>query len=750
MNRKTMQFHRPVLAIVLLAALPARSQQTISGQVLGRERDGSEHPLPMANVLWAGTTRGASTDAEGRFTVPAPTDLPAQLVATFVGYTNDTLLLGERPSAPLRIVLSASLELGTVEVVERQNATRLDARSILSQEELGLKELKRAACCDLSESFETNATVDVSYGDAVSGTRTIRMLGLDGRYAQMNVENLPFIRGLSSTYGLSLIPGTWIGAVNVSKGVGTTVNGPNAMTGQIDLHLLPPSEQPLLFVNAYGNSQGRAELNVHSAQHLGRAGSNLLLVHGNLFDTEMDQNHDGFQDRPLARRINVMDRWMYLGERRSAQLAVRYALDDRTGGQRADLLGDVARPDRLYTIDLRNEMIDVFGKHGIIFRDDPTKSIGVLFSLRRHDVSALYGDRTYFGQQESAYLSTVYQMLLTDGQDQLKAGLTWQYDEYAEAFTDSAFARNESMPGAFAEYTMHRGSFTLVGGARLDRNSWYGTVAAPRLHLKFDPGPLTTVRLSGGYGFRSANPFVETPAMFASSRRVVVEGELGMERAWNFGGSALHKFKWLGRKWALGIDGYHTRFVSQVIADLDRSPQVIALYMLDGPSYANSLLADVQVDLTRALLMKVSYRWYDVRTTNDGVLRERPLTPRHRGLVDLAWTSLNDRWRADVTWNVFGPARVPSTASNPEAYRTSERGPSWSTLNAQITRAWDAWEIYLGGENLTSTLQSRQIIASDDPFGPYFDASLIWGPIDRAMVYAGIRYSVGPKKKERP
>lgn len=736
---------------VLLLPLWAVAQAPVTGTV-GSDQGG---PLPGSNVHWLGTTVGASAQGDGRFAIPPPAAWPARLVTSFVGHTPDTLLLIAPPTQPLHITLRAAVELQAVEVVERQPGTMLSTRTTMATEIIGQNELKRAACCDLSESFETSATVDVNFADAISGTKTIRMLGLDGRYAQMSVENLPFVRGLSANHGLTLLPGTWIKDISLSKGAGTAVNGPNAMTGQIDLCLLDPLTEPPLFINLYGNSQGRAEANVHAAQRTGKNSANLLLLHGNLFQTEMDQNNDGFIDGPLTRRINIMDRWMLRDERRSMQVAGRYVYDERIGGstRTMPMAGDhgPAHQRGRYDLDIRNEMADVFGKYGVVLPNDPTKSVGFLFAARRHDVSALFGPRGYAGIQESLYASAVFQTLLGTGTDQLKAGLSFQYDDYTEAFRrdvwapDSLFGRTERMPGIFAEYTRQRKDLTLVAGLRADANSVHGTSVGPRLHLKYDLGPLTNLRFSVGHGFRTANPLVENSAVLASSRRVVVEGEPGMEQAWNVGGSLLHKFKWLERKWALGVDVYHTAFTNQLVMDLDRSPQVVAFYMLRGPSYAHSVLTDLQIELTRQLELKLSHRWYDVRTTYDGVLRTRPFTPTHRGLISLAYADRQERWRADVTLSIFGEGRAPDTSSNPERYRFRATTPAHAVLHAQVTRVLGQWEVYLGGENLTSTLQQQQIIAADDPFGPYFDASMIWGPTNKAMVYAGVRFDLARK-----
>lgn len=726
--------------------------QDISGTVRGKDSEGRSSPVPEARLLWLGGTAVLS-DLDGRFTIAPPPQWPAALVISAVGYPADTLTFDAAPTAALDLTLDGSVQLGEARVVERQQNTVLSTRTLQAIEALGAKELKRAACCDLSESFETNATVDVSFSDAISGTKAIRMLGLDGKYAQLSVENIPFIRGLSSSYGLTLIPGPWIGSINVSKGIGTAVNGPNAMTSQIDLCLLDPLTAPPLFTNLYVNSQGRTELNVNAAQRTGENSANLIMAQGNLFQGAMDQNNDGFLDQPYTKRFNIMDRWMQSTEKRTTQVILRYVTDIREGGQMHSPLSEHEEHDR-YAVNIDNAMLDVIVKNGWVFGPKGRESVGIMVAGRQHFVTSNFGERLYDGRQHSLYGNVVYQRLLGDKGDQVKGGASFQFDDYKELFRQDAvrldLGRVERMPGLFAEFTRHRGNFTFVGGVRGDFNDLYGNAVSPRLHLKYDLGPMTTVRLSSGSAFRTANPLVENASALASSREVVIEGPLGMERSWNNGISFLHKVKWLGKKWSFGVDAYRSDFTAQLITDLDRSPQVLALYMLDGPSYANSVLGDITVGLTRQLDLKVSYRWYDVKSTYDGVLRERPYIPTHRGMVDLAYESRNERWRFDISGHLFGSSRIPDTDSNPEAYRLGARAPSYVTMHAQITYAQGAWEFYLGGENLTSTLQSRQILAPEDPFGPYFDASLIWGPTNKAMAYAGLRFTLKKNEKTDP
>lgn len=746
---------RTSILLLIAAAVQARGQGVV-GTVSGENTDGTREPLPGANVFWSGTAIGVATDGEGRFDLPAPSAWPATVVCSFMGYTTDSLVIASVPAQPLRFTLKANVVLPEAQVTERVSATRLDLRSTVNLEVVNEKELKRAACCDLSESFETNATVDASFSDAVSGTKTIKMLGLDGRYAAISVENVPFLRGLSSSFGLTLLPGPWIRGINLSKGNGPVVNGYNSMTGQIDLSFQQPRSSPPLFVNGYVNSQGRMEANVNAAQKLGARWHNLLMVHGNLLDTPLDDNRDGFMDNPLGRRINVLDRVQFEGEGRDAHIGVRYVLDERTGGQTTFRRGEnYALP--VYGLGIDNEMIDVFAKHGFIFKGDATRSIGMIGSFRQHTVNAFFGTRAYDATERSGTFNGIYQQLLRDGNDQLKAGLSFTYADYDERYatgdtsaTDSLFGRTERVPGAFAEHTLKRGAFTLVSGLRVDLNTAFKTFITPRVHMKYDLGPLTVLRGSAGTGWRTANPFVEQVSVLASSRSVIVAGPLRAEESWNVGAGFVHKFKWLKKKWSVGFDAYRTEFTEQVVADLDADAHTLVLSNLDGVSYANTVQADVQVELLRPLTLKLAYRWYDARTTYHGSLLARPFTPEHRAMVDLAFASENEKWRADATFNWFGTSRIPDLSTNHAAHAIAQRAPAYGVLHAQVTRVFGPVEVYLGGENLLDYMQHMQIIAPDDPFGPNFDAAMIWGPTNGRMIFGGFRYTLKARPHDAP
>jgi outer membrane receptor for ferrienterochelin and colicins len=174
--------------------------QLVEGKVSGNDKDGI-NPLPGVNIYWKGTTAGVASNEDGSFKINKKSS-DHILVFSFVGY--ETREVHVNSNAPLEVVLKSDIELGEVQVVHKNRGTYMSAIDPIHTERINSAELHKAACCNLAESFETNPSVDVSYNDAVTGAKQIKLLGLDGTYSLLQIENLPTLRGLATNFGLTL------------------------------------------------------------------------------------------------------------------------------------------------------------------------------------------------------------------------------------------------------------------------------------------------------------------------------------------------------------------------------------------------------------------------------------------------------------------------------------------------------------------------------------------------------------------
>jgi outer membrane receptor for ferrienterochelin and colicins len=720
------------------------AQETLNGTVMEKNAGVGERPIPFASVYWLGTQTGASTDSNGVFVIER-NEFSKRLVVSSVGFNSDTISI--KNNKTLKVVLSP-LQLDAVDVFYEKRGTEISYLDPLKVENSGEKELQKAACCNLSESFETNPSIDAVYADAVTGTKQIQMLGLDGKYAQITRESMPDIRGLSTVQGLSYIPGTWIESIQLNKGAGSVVNGFESVTGQINVELKKPEEADPLFVNAYVNQGGRTELNIDAAHRFNEKVSTMLLVHGDIRPIEVDGNNDGFLDFPTGQQINVVNRWKFKGKKGwASQIGARGIIEDRSGGQFSTEPEDstLAQP---FNVNWSTKRAEVWGKVGYVFQNAKFRSIGFQGSALYHDYQSTFGGVDYNANQQSGYFNTIFQDILGTTTHKYKAGLSLMYEKYDEQLGDGSFQRTEVVPGAFFEYAFNYfEKIGVVAGMRADYHNFYGLFFTPRLHVRYEVKDGSVLRLSGGKGSRTSNVISENQAMLASSRQWIILGEedipgfgLQQEKAWNFGANFTQEFRLNYRPATFSVDAYHTEFENQTVIDRE-DPTTLRIYNLEGRSFATSLQAQVDYSIYRGFDLRLAYRWYDVRTDYASGLLKAPLIASHRAFINVSYETKSD-WQFDATAQWQGQKRIPNTTSSPVQFQMDDYSPDLFLLNAQVTKTWkDNLAIYLGMENITNVKQNNPIISSDNPSSEYFDSSMIWGPVFGRMTYLGFRWT---------
>ncbi|NQV51910.1 MAG: TonB-dependent receptor [Flavobacteriales bacterium] len=727
-----------LVGLLILFGSLGFAQKNISGVVIEETKAGKFRPIPFANVYWLGTQSGTSTDTTGYFELPMNPDT-RRLIFSYVGYSSDTVKV-EQPDK-LTIILKHEQVLDAVEVVYREKSTEISYMDALKTEQIGQDELYKAACCNLSESFETNPSVDVAITDAVTGTKQIQMLGLDGKYTQITREAIPDIRGLASVQGLTYIPGTWIESIQLNKGSGSVASGFESVTGQINVELEKPEKMNRWFLNGYGNQGGRTELNLNASQKLSDKVSTGVLLHGNIRPIEVNGNGDEFLDFPTGHMVNAVNRWKFTNNKGwEGQLGMRAIDEEKRGGQ---IDQEIGFP---YELGWNTRRYEVWGKSGFVFPNAKYKSAGIQTKLVHHDYDGFFGNRQYKAQQQSGYVNTLYQSIFGTSTHKFRTGASFQYDKFTESLDSNQYNREEVVPGAFFEYTFtYFTKFSAVAGIRTDYHNYYGAFVTPRLHMRYEIKEGSVVRASAGRGQRTANVIAENISLLATSRAWEIDGDpsipgfgLRQEIAWNFGLNFVQNLRIDYRPATLSIDFYHTEFENQTVVDME-DPRKVRIYDLVGRSYSTSAQAQFDYELVRNLDVRVAYRWYDVMTDYSGTLLSKPYISRHRAFVNLSYETKND-WTFDYTVQWQGPKRIPNTESNPVEYQLDKQSPDLILMNAQVSKSWkDRFSVYAGMENITNVKQPNPIVASNDPFGGYFDSSFIWGPIFGRMTYVGFR-----------
>lgn len=739
------------LSLATQASAQDAAMKKVSGVVVNQKGDAA---LAGAEVISANSTHATITDIDGKFELELP-DSVSNIVVSYVGFQTDTLNIAGK--SEVKSSLQSLENIKEVIIRKRKKSTEINLLGTAKTEKIGSRELMKAACCNLSESFETTPSVDVGFTDAVSGYKQITMLGLAGPYTMITRENVPDVRGLAAITGLTFTPGTWVESMQLSKGTGSVVNGFEGTAGQINVEWLKPfeDETPSVLLNGYQSTQGRTEGNLVLSKKFNEKLSSNLLLHGKGEWMKVDQNNDGFMDQPMGQTFAASNRWFYFDDSGlEIQGGVKGVYLNNTGGQKAFNRGDEQVAGNPWGYTNKVQRAEAWAKIGKVFAAKPYKSMGLQLSGVYHNQESNYGARSYDASQRSFYANYIYQTIISNTNHIIKGGASMQYDSYDENFVGTAFGRQEIVPGAFAEYAYsYLTKFNVVAGLRADYHNLFGAFVTPRLHVRYAPFENSAFRASIGRAQRTANIFAENTGYMASSRNfmlpVVPVADkdkpygLNPEVAWNMGANFTQKFMLNYRDGAFSMDYYYTDFTNQVVVDIEQPGQV-NFYNLDGKSYAHSFQAQLDYEPIRNLDVRLAYRWYNVQSTYDGIIKEKPLIARHRAFANIGYETASN-WKFDYTIQWIGPKRLPARIYKEGAAVTQEGySDGFIQMNAQISKGWKdgAFEIYAGGENLTNFMQHHMILGADNPFASNFDGALVWGPGMGRNLYVGFRYKI--------
>ncbi len=731
--------------IIVLSVLFARSMGVMAQQVSGVVSDATGEPLVSANVMWAGTSVGTSTGLKGEFSLQRSPQTN-KLVISYLGYRNDTISVAGTMDS-LRIVMHEAAELKEVEVVERKFGMS-NSSGLLNQMNISNAELVRAACCNLGESFTTNPSVDVSYSDAATGAKQIKLLGLSGSYVQMLVENIPDFRGAAQPYALGYIPGPWMQSIQVSKGSASVKNGYESLTGQINVELRKPQDVEKIDANVYGDSRSRIEANADANIHINDNVSTGLLAHYENNFGDHDDNGDGFLDSPKVRQYNFLNRWMWKSDRHIFQAGINALSEERESGQthhgNSTAVMDGAE---MYKIDIKTQRYNAFLKNAFILDNEKGMNVALILSGNMLLQDAGYGHKAYSLNQKNLYASLLFESNFGKIHN-LSAGLSLVHDFYGQdvRYTHYPSAamlpadEKETVGGAYAQYTLNlNDKFTAMAGVRADYSSMYDFFVTPRAHIKYAPNSIVSFRASAGKGYRSVHPLAEMNYLLAVGRTFVVD-KPEQEEAWNYGISTTLNIPLFGKNLNVNAEYYYTDFQHQSVVDYDSDPSVLRIANLRGKSYSHTFQVDASYPLFKGMTFTAAYRHNNVKTTYGGRLLERPLTSKYKALFTASYLTPLEKWQFDATFQLNGGGRMPTPYALPDGTPSwNDRFHSYGQLSAQITRWFRKWSIYVGGENLTAFKQKNPIVGADDPWGSRFDPTLVWGPVHGAMVYAGIR-----------
>ncbi len=723
--------------------------QSVKGIVYG-DNGGKKEPLDAAIVKWFGTSKGTITDSTGRFELSLAGITNKRLMISYTGYKIDTIDVGDNTN--IEIILIPNSTTSTIEVEDSKKSTHFE-NLVPKTEVITSQELVKDACCDLAGCFGRNSSVEVAVTDIITDSKELKILGLEGAYTQLLIDNMPLMTGLNTKYGISSIPGTLIDRITISKGSNSVLQGYESISGIMNVLLRDYDNSDRLLVNGFVNSMLEKQFNLNFANPLSKKLNTIVSLHTVQKSNNMDDNGDGFLDNPLTTRYMLYNKWKFHDAKNKTDLNVAGRLwnEERIGGQKADLHGSHNSAHKLYEQTVKINSIEGYSRFGKQFSE--TSGMKMYLSSFYYDQKSKYGDTKYDATQGYFSYSGFYEFeYLTRAF--LKTGFSYKYQDIDEVFgfndtTSKTYAGNylkkESIPGAFLEssYSFLDDKASLMAGIRFDYHNEHKLIVTPRALFRYQPVKTLVLRASIGTGFRTINLFSEYSNILASSRNIVIAETLEPEKILNYGADVLLYFGAEGVSGSLNVDFYRTDFSNKIIPDYDTNPREVIFENLHGSAFSNVLQTELSLTILRNVDVKLAYKFIDLEYEKRGVRYQQPFNSKHRVLTTFSYTPTGKSWGLSAGLNWFGKQRLPSTATNPVQYQRPDESVPYTLINMQVNKNFKSVELYAGVENLLDFTQENPIIAADDPFGPYFDTSYIWGPTKGREFYAGFRFLIG-------
>jgi hypothetical protein len=710
--------------------------------VRGRVLDENDKVIESALLIYLPGGKSVFSDNEGRFEIEKPAGAE-MLVISASGYKRDTLLsTGSNPVIRLKAINRLKEE---VLITGERNPGQLNFRSAALEIIIDRNEMRKAACCNLSESFESSPMVDVSFPDPLTGVRQIKMLGLGTQYTGYSIENQVIPNGVLGASYASLIPGPWLQSIQVQKGTGSVASGYSALSGQINSDFPKSDSSAKTELNAFSSTMSRNEANLVTPLRRSAAGGTTLFLHGNHSWLNMDANKDGYRDLPVGNQMNAMIRSRHGTGNRTFSISAHGYRDERTGGITSfNGKNDPIKNGFGFSSIIRGA--DLSGKTGFIGKGSTYRSLGILWSggMRSNHQTAgsnrINLDERYFS------IDPVLQADLGKAGNGIKTGISISGRQRDEILEQKQYEQilnyriNEQRAGAYLEFTsVPAAGLVVVAGSRIDWHSLYGWRHSPRLHIRYENSDDLIIRLAAGQAWHDPEILARNLPYFSSGRRLNVLSEdaslpygLNAERGRSMGASAVWSYRILPGKGSISADAYLNSIDKQIIADAETNG-ILSIYNASSKAFNRSYSAQMDQKIGRRLAIRLACRnsvlWSQF---NQGRLQAAMLS-FNKIFLHLDYQMPNGI-RANGTLQLNGKMRL---------YGTDEYSPSFFTANAQFSKSWNkGFELALGLENIGGFRQQNLVLFRESPASPEFDAARVWGPSVGMMAYLSLRYSL--------
>lgn len=235
----------------------------------------------------------------------------------------------------VRVEIDPALVVTTATRTERL-ASELPIRTEILTNQV----IRRSGAPNLAAALDYLPGVRVESTCQNCGSTEVRLLGLGAGYNQLLFDGVPIFSGLASVYGAEHIPAAFIDRVEVIKGGASTLYGPGAVTGVLNIIPREPDERQIIVgagLEVYDDATGRSGFVL--GDWVADDRSSAVSAFGEYRAVgAIDLTGDGFSDITRKEFFTTGTHWWaYPTERDAVSGNYVFTGEKRRGGNRFDL-----------------------------------------------------------------------------------------------------------------------------------------------------------------------------------------------------------------------------------------------------------------------------------------------------------------------------------------------------------------------------------------------------------------------------
>ncbi|MBN8506358.1 MAG: TonB-dependent receptor [Burkholderiales bacterium] len=653
---------------------------------------------------------------------------------------------------------------------------------LVQTESLDGQSIERSGATNVNEALDKRPGIAVQVECSICNVRNVLLNNLPGRYTTLLIDGVPIYSSVSSAYGLDSVSVYGLERIDVSRGAGTSLIAPEALSGTVNLVTKRPHEDAFN-ARLQGGSFGSRQADLHLAKAWA-GGAFTATVQGNRHDS-VDGDGDGISEFTGFNRkmagfglflddlggFRVKSRLDFVDEKRGGgALGTDYAaIKASLSGNPFDFThsrnGSPSKDGWINPED--GELLPYDGGRGgfseIIFTDrkqfvaTAERALGsdsvlrLAVGLAKHEQDSFYEGAFYVAAQTQRYLEA---SLRTQAGDwTLTGGLSQRYEDLKSQGVTAAGDAVDGIdnyvyrvPAVFlqAYRSFWDDALELNASLRHDRHNVFGGITSPRANLLWHVTPQWSLRASSGKGFRAPTSFFEQDHGILDTLRIqreITKPEVSLNHslALSFAGDRLQ----------VTASANFNRIKNFAVLDPGAEDPVtndpITLFTsAERPVTVRGIDLNASWQATPALLLQAGLELSRYRFEPGTLVFARPT---RRAFLGFDWDS--DGWELTARLTHTGamnllPFHDDGSGSqgrfNFDGTPKKDRSPAFTTVDLRVEKQLDKrWAFYVGADNLTDYRQvdKESPLFVDGEGAP--DVVHLWGPNRGRYVYAGLK-----------